>query len=906
MVGGKMFLKLFCAVLVTFNLNYYNNSVHGQTRTDKIGIGVVFDQNTEEIQNAFKFAMMQHTSLNTSRRLDFQAYVDIINTADAFKLSRLICNQFARGVWSMLGAVSPDSFDTLHSYTNTFQMPFVTPWFPEKVKPPSSGLIDHAVSLRPDYHKGVIDTITYYGWKTVIYMYDSHDGLLRLQQLYASMQPGNATFRISHVKRVGNASDAVQYLCSLERLDRWSNKYVVLDSNTRLAKDVIISHVRDVQLGRRNYHYFLSGLVMDDHWEREINEFGAINVTGFRVLDFSRKFVRDFIDVWKREYHSQTISAQAALMYDGVQVLIDTFGRLQRKKPDIFRGSSRRATLGNYSKVIDCNPVKGKVSPFEHGDKIYRLIKKTEIEGLSGMIRFTDDGHRNNFSLQVVEMTVDGHMEQVAIWHDYKGLIPVVPKLHSQYLNGVYDRNRTFIISTILEAPYLQLRVPGSTEVKSNSGYKGFCKDLADMISQKLEIKYELRLVKIGKYGKEDPTIVGGWDGIIGEIVRKEADMAIAPLTITLEREMVVDFSKPFLSLDLNSNRSKKKMSTVFSFLKPLSKELWICILFSHFAVSMVLFLVSKFSPLEWRLLSFTDIQQSNHNHEVQTSQSTVVNEFSFWNSMWFSLGSFLQQGSDLVPRSVSGRIVSTVWWFFTLIVISFYTANLASHLTINRINDPFFNMGILTACSLDLSAGVTGIPLDGPLDEPTWFSKVFYSTSTTEHCEMAVSLSKDGFKEFAVAFPKKSPLREGVNLALQALKDDGDLQKLIQKWFSRSDCQSGDQGSHGTELTLDEVAGIFYVLIAGLALALGVALLEFCQHGRSAALRANVPLRTALRAKPHLNSGAERKSPPEETPTSEGERLGWNGGAAYAEFYMPANQNGHEETALHGSFAQV
>lgn len=34
-------------------------------------------------------------------------------------------------------------------------------------------------------------------------------------------------------------------------------------------------------------------------------------------------------------------------------------------------------------------------------------------------------------------------------------------------------------------------------------------------------ISDELRLVKIGKYGKEDPTMVGGWDGIIGEIVRK-------------------------------------------------------------------------------------------------------------------------------------------------------------------------------------------------------------------------------------------------------------------------------------------------------------------------------------------------------------------------------------------------
>lgn len=41
--------------------------------------------------------------------------------------------------------------------------------------------------------------------------------------------------------------------------------------------------------------------VMDDRWEREVTEFGAINITGFRVLDFSRKVVRDFIDVWKKD-----------------------------------------------------------------------------------------------------------------------------------------------------------------------------------------------------------------------------------------------------------------------------------------------------------------------------------------------------------------------------------------------------------------------------------------------------------------------------------------------------------------------------------------------------------------------------------------------------------------------------
>lgn len=53
--------------------------------------------------------------------------------------------------------------------------------------------------------------------------------------------------------------------------------------------------------------------------------------------------------------------------------------------------------------------------------------------------------------------------------------------------------------------------------------------------------------------------------------------MAIAPLTVTLERERVVDFSKPFLSLDLKpSKKSVKRNTSIFSFLQPLSKEIWV------------------------------------------------------------------------------------------------------------------------------------------------------------------------------------------------------------------------------------------------------------------------------------------------------------------------------------------
>ena len=48
-----------------------------------------------------------------------------------------------------------------------------------------------------------------------------------------------------------------------------------------------------------------------------------------------------------------------------------------------------------------------------------------------------------------------------------------------------------------------------------------------------------------------------------------------------------------------------------------------------------------------------------------------------------------LRSHSNYVCRSMSGRIVGSVWWFFTLIIISSYTANLAAFLTVERMQSP-------------------------------------------------------------------------------------------------------------------------------------------------------------------------------------------------------------------------
>lgn len=49
--------------------------------------------------------------------------------------------------------------------------------------------------------------------------------------------------------------------------------------------------------------------------------------------------------------------------------------------------------------------------------------------------------------------------------------------------------------------------------------------------------------------------------------------------------------------------------------------------------------------------------------------------------------------------RSLSGRLVGSVWWFFTLIVICSYTANLTTYLTVSRIGHSLSKYEQVAAC---------------------------------------------------------------------------------------------------------------------------------------------------------------------------------------------------------------
>ncbi len=62
------------------------------------------------------------------------------------------------------------------------------------------------------------------------------------------------------------------------------------------------------------------------------------------------------------------------------------------------------------------------------------------------------------------------------------------------------------------------------------------------------------------------------------------------------------------------------------------------CIGFAYVGISVILFLVSRFSPYEWHI---------EHN----MGEHKLINDFTIFNTLWFCAANFLQQGIDIAPK---------------------------------------------------------------------------------------------------------------------------------------------------------------------------------------------------------------------------------------------------------------
>ncbi|KAF7271253.1 hypothetical protein GWI33_015848 [Rhynchophorus ferrugineus] len=434
----------------------------------------------------------------------------------------------------------------------------------------------------------------------------------------------------------------------LKQIKNSAESHIVLDCSTPKIY-AVLKQAQQIGMMSDYHSYLITSL--DLHGvDLEEFKYGGTNITAFRLVDPDGVEVRKAVRDWnfppdnkgkKSDLLPILYRAETALMYDAVHLFAKALHDL------------------DTSQQIDIKPLSCDAVDFwPHGYSLINYMKVVEMRGLTG------------------------------------------------------------------SSPYV-MRKEASEKLTGNAQFEGYAVDLIHEISRTLGFNYTIKLAPDGRYGSLNRE-TKEWDGMIRELLDQKADLAIADLTITYDREQAVDFTMPFMNLGISILYRKpiKQPPNLFSFLSPLSLDVWIYMATAYLGVSVLLFILARFTPYEWQnphpcnpdpdrlenqftlfncmwfaigslmqqgcdfLPKFSPYEWDNP-HPCNSDPDVLENQFTLLNSLWFTIGSLMQQGSDIAPKAVSTRMVAGMWWFFTLIMISSYTANLAAFLTVERMDSP-------------------------------------------------------------------------------------------------------------------------------------------------------------------------------------------------------------------------
>ena len=796
------------------------------------------------------------------------AQVERLERSDSFQASKKVCNLLQEGVLGIFGPQSVETSAHIQSTCEILNMPHLETRFDYRLIP-----ANHSTNLFPQPRSlgaAFRDLLKQKSWKSIAILYEEDAALVRVQEILKDPE-----IRLKNI--VVQQFNTDEYRKVFKEIGKIGISNIVLDVPKEHVQTVL-RHAQQVDMLSEYHNYVFTCLDLAT-LDLEDFQYSGTNISAFSLIDSNAAEYMDVIRDWNQSpstgiqmpsreitmanrnspannpnwqpddtaYKSvQNFTTEVALMYDAVMLFATALADLQRSKPIAMQ-------------QLSCETE----DQWAYGWAITNYMKMITIRGITGDVKFDENGFRSDFQLRLTELTREG-IRAVGDWTPGRGVV-----FMQNYTKAMAEgyranlRNKTLIVVTSIQKPYT-MYVPSFEKLglQGNDRYEGYCVDLIKEISVYLGFKYTLKLVPDGKHGGINAQ--GEWNGMIRELVDKKADIAVADLTITYERESAVDFSMPFMNLGIGIlyRKPQKEPPKLFSFMSPLAIEVWIYLLTAFLGVTLFLFVIARFSPYEWV-----------NPHPCVREPEELENSFTMKNTLWFTIGCLMQQGCDIMPRALSTRVLAASWWFFILILVSSYTANLAAFLTVERMVNPIESAEDLAKQTKIKYGSVKSGSTEAffrnsnhstyarmwsfmESDRPSVFvdtnqkgvervkkgdyAFLMESTSIEYLMERECDLYQVGglldLKSYGIATVAESPYRALLSDAILYLQEKGMLYTLKNKWWSEKygggSCgpKEGAQKAQGaaSELGLANVGGVFVVLAAGSAVAIVICILEF------------------------------------------------------------------------------
>ncbi|XP_035214146.1 glutamate receptor ionotropic, kainate 2-like isoform X1 [Stegodyphus dumicola] len=822
----------------------------------KVGALFTEDQKDSPSELAFKYSVHRINNDKTLLANTTLVY-DIQHTPkdDSFHAAKKACQQVNSGVSAIFGPQNPLLGSHIQSLCDALDIPHI-----EARLDVESEEKEFSINLYPSpwlLGKAIRDLTKYLNWTKVAIIYEDDSALINLQELLKLPVPRN-------VQYVFRKTDQRGFRDVLRDIKGRGIYSIVVDTKPDNLPH-LLKAILQVQMNDYKYYYHFTTLDVETY-NLEDFKYNFVNMTAYRIIDTDNCNVKKVLKEMEKFQpvghklvnKTNVIKTEPALIYDSVYALAWGLNALQG-------GATLRPANVSCEEEL----------PWTDGSSLFNYINSVEFRGLTGKIQFKE-GRRSNLKLDLLKLR-QNNMEKVGEWSTNNGLNITNHAAFHEF----GTTNITLRVTTIESTPYVMLK--SDRNLTGNERFEGFCIDLLRTISDLLGFNYDLYLVPDNKFGAENTT-TGEWSGLVKEIIEKNADLAVAPMTINFARESVIDFTKPFMNLGIGIlfKLPKNMPVRLFSFMSPLAVDIWLYVLAAYVLVSSTMFIVARFSPYEWQ-----------NPHPCVTESDVMENQFSLGNSFWFTIVTLMHQGCDLNPKATSTRIIGAIWWFFTLIMISSYTANLAAFLTVERMITPIESVEDLAEQSKisygTLEGGSTMTFFrDSKIEtylkmwrymenRPSVFVSSYEegvqrvlegnyaflmeSTMLDYMVQRDCNLTQVGglldSKGYGIATPMGSPWRDKISLAILELQEKGVIQMLYNKWWKSPGitCSRDDKNKDGkaNALGVDNIGGVFVVLMCGLAVAILTAIAEFCWNSKKSAQSARVE--TQRRIHPWLSS---------------------------------------------------